>query len=377
MPKHLPNNHGRLLVVSDTAMCSSPDGDFAFGPVVHELEYIADLFQTIRWIGYNQPSLVGNPIAKKIVSPIIGLLLLRAVGGNSLWQKILVLLRVPSMVLTIYKEVRAADVIHTRGPSVPALIALCISYFIRKKVWWHKYAGNWAEPNPPLAYRLQRWLLMRLSHTRVTINGSWPNQPVHVLSFENPCLYDRPNTVIAKPSLAEGYILCFVGALNDKKGIPQIISMLNHPELRNRIKACHIVGDGPQKKEYITRLINKEGIYFTGFLGKEEVNVIMRQSHFILLPSQSEGFPKVIAEAAALGTVPIVSNVSCIGQYITPDRGFLWDTDTDFNHLVKQAFGVGNQTYTSLSIEVSKMATEFTYSHFKSRLITQILTHAQ
>ena len=50
-----------------------------------------------------------------------------------------------------------------------------------------------------------------------------------------------------------------------------------------------------------------------------------------VLPSYSEGFPKVIAEAMNFGCIPIVSDISCIRQYIINGKnGFLINqTPTD------------------------------------------------
>ena len=42
-----------------------------------------------------------------------------------------------------------------------------------------------------------------------------------------------------------------------------------------------------------------------------------------VLPSYTEGFPKVIAEAASYGCVPIVTNIGSIGQYINKENGIL------------------------------------------------------
>ena len=61
-----------------------------------------------------------------------------------------------------------------------------LTLFSNKK-GWYKYAGNWNQEQPPLGYRIQRYLLIKQSRL-VTINGRWPNQPNHCLTFENPCL---------------------------------------------------------------------------------------------------------------------------------------------------------------------------------------------
>lgn len=376
MPEHIQKHFGRLLIVSDTAMYKVGPTARAFGPVVHELEYISDLFSEINWIGYNQPQLADNSILKIINCQHLHIHPLQSVGGNTFKDKLYVLARVPGMLYLIYKRVKQADVIHTRGPSVPALIAICLSFILRKKIWWHKYAGNWSEPNPPLAYRLQRWLLSKLTHTYVTINGQWPNQQPHLLSFENPCLYETLTQVLPKSSTQNRYIICYVGALNDKKGLPEIIGMLNDPAIRSRISTCYIVGDGPPKDRYQAQLVNQTNVVFTGYLGKDEVNIILKQSHFIILPSHSEGFPKVIAEAAAFGTVPIVSDVSCIGQYITPDKGYLWQPGESLPAVVNKALSASSEVYTSMSVQVNSLAPKFTYTYFKQQLISRILQHA-
>ena len=54
MPKNL-SKYSKLLVISDTGMYLKDGKVYAFGPVVKELEEILSLFDTITWIGFNQP----------------------------------------------------------------------------------------------------------------------------------------------------------------------------------------------------------------------------------------------------------------------------------------------------------------------------------
>ena len=69
-------------------------------------------------------------------------------------------------------------------------------------------------------------------------------------------------------------------------------------------------------------------ILFHGFVNRKRLFNIFSKSHFIVLPSQSEGFPKVIAEASNFGCIPIVSNVGSISQYIKDqENGFLWQSE--------------------------------------------------
>jgi glycosyltransferase involved in cell wall biosynthesis len=53
-----------------------------------------------------------------------------------------------------------------------------------------------------------------------------------------------------------------------------------------------------------------------GALNQNELFEILKTCHAIFLPSRSEGFPKVLAEAMNFGCIPITSKVGSISQYI-------------------------------------------------------------
>jgi glycosyltransferase involved in cell wall biosynthesis len=57
-----------------------------------------------------------------------------------------------------------------------------------------------------------------------------------------------------------------------------------------------------------------EQVCFHGYLPRSELDSFYARAHFLLLPSRSEGWPKVLSEAMAYGVVPLVSDVSSIPQ---------------------------------------------------------------
>src|SRR5690606_26230005 len=61
-------------------------------------------------------------------------------------------------------------------------------------------------------------------------------------------------------------------------------------------------------------------VHFEGWKGKEQLKSMYSAAHFILLPSQGEGWPKVISEAMSFGVIPIVSDVSGIKQVLSQMR---------------------------------------------------------
>src|SRR5690606_17780099 len=168
----------------------------------------------------------------------------------------------------------------------------------------------------------QRWLLKSQNRT-VTINGYWPDQPKQCLSFENPCL---TNTELQSGKLCriskvlpKRKSFCFVGRLDASKGIDVFIDSFKElsESYKTLIDTVHIIGAGTYGDLY-QKKIEASGIQFIhhGILSRTALHHIYEDCHFIVLPSKSEGFPKVISEALNYGCVPVVSNVSAIGQYI-------------------------------------------------------------
>jgi glycosyltransferase involved in cell wall biosynthesis len=58
-------------------------------------------------------------------------------------------------------------------------------------------------------------------------------------------------------------------------------------------------------------------VYFHGWQPKQALNKFYSKAHFILLPSTTEGWPKVLSEGMAFGVVPLASAVSSIPQVLS------------------------------------------------------------
>jgi glycosyltransferase involved in cell wall biosynthesis len=252
-------------------------------------------------------------------------------GGKGL-QKLSIAWTALSNLKKIHKAIQEADIIQFRAPTGMGLYVLPYLKWFNTKPYWVKYAGNWIDPKMPLGNRLQKqWLLKHLEpETQVTYNGNWVDKP-GFLSFDNPCFttadYQEARSALDQKTdpRKEGWTLCFVGALNAHKGVPLILEALRKKPETLHIKAIHFVGDGLDRDHYEALAKDlKVKAYFHGFLPKSEVHQVLAQSDALVLPSKSEGFPKVVGEAMAYGCVPIVSRVSCMEDYITTgENGFL------------------------------------------------------
>ncbi len=372
--------HKKLTIVTDTAIYKSAGKYFAFGPVVRELEYIEHLFDEITWIGFDRPDLKHDLIMQEVVSKKIKIVLLKKVGGKNIFSFFKIIFNYPIIFFTILKHIYHADIVHTRAPSHPALIAALLSFFLQKKIWWNKFAGNWAQINPPKSYGFQRFLFKKATFSNVTINGFWDNQLKHCISFENPCLYDTDisnGEMVAKNKIFKPpFIFSFAGRLETEKGVDRIIEALKILPIEY-VKEVHFIGDGFKTDFYKKGCeFLGEKVFFHGFVGKEIVHDTLAKSHFFMLPSTaSEGFPKVIAEAACYGTLPIVSNVSSIPHYINQDNGFVWDINGNisFSDLISNVVHTEELIFQKKKENVLNVGKLFTFDNYLKKLKLYIL----
>ena len=169
---------------------------------------------------------------------------------------------------------------------------------------------------------------------------------------------------------------CYVGRLTKNKGFELLLDSIGKLKQTNWIEKLHCVGDGPLKNEYLSLSESLcVPICFHGLLDREELNKIYQDSHFIILPSQSEGFPKVLAEAASYGCVPIVSNLSSISQYINNNiSGVLIDDLTQSNiKSVLSKLSNKRENLMSMAFSALKWVSLFTYSRYVFRIEKEII----
>jgi glycosyltransferase involved in cell wall biosynthesis len=261
-------------------------------------------------------------------------------GGDSLFEKAGLLLRVPGWAKAIRQEMKEADAIHVRCPASISWVALLMLFLSKQpRPRWVKYAGNWQPSgHDRLPYRLQRWLLRRSGHGAVvTVNGKWPDQPNHVIPFQNPCLrakeIEEGRKCAREKSLGSPVTIVHIGALIEGKGAEVAIRAMSRLSNQAPGFVLEIVGDGPLRLD-LERLVDElklgDQVRFHGFLLRSQIPSVLRQAHFLLHPSRSEGFPKVLAEGMAYGVVPIAGAVSAIPQFFDESgSGVAVDPDDD------------------------------------------------
>jgi glycosyltransferase involved in cell wall biosynthesis len=315
----------KLLIVSNMAHHLDGGRVLGWGPAVREIDHLAAAFDEVRHLAMLHPG-PPPPTALPYSSPKITFVPLQPSGGRGLWAKLDILRRSPQYLKACLREFRSADAVHVRCPAHISLEALLLLCFVRRpKLRWAKYAGNWRPSGrEPLFYALQRrWLERGILGGVVTINGEWPSQPAHVRSLHNPCFSEAElrsaNTLTGDKQLSEPLRLLFAGRFRASKGADRALRVLS--EVRNhgwRVK-LDLAGDGPRVRE-LRGLAQSLGltssVAFHGWLSPAALRNLYREAHFLLLPSSTEGWPKVLSEAMAYRAVPLAGAVSCIPQIL-------------------------------------------------------------
>ena len=299
-------------------------------------------------------------------------------GGGGWRDKAGIILGLPATIRTVWSVLRRVDVFQFRAPTGMGVYLLPAFSLLTGKKGWFKYAGNWIEVRT-WSYAWQKWWLSRVNRRPVTINGRWPGQPAHVFSFENPCLDGAERAAGAAAIRSKQYrqplTACFVGRLDESKGVSRIIDALEQLPT-GMIQTMHFVGDGPGRVEYEDRCrLIQVDCRFHGFLNRREVGAVMAAAHLLLLPSESEGFPKVLAEGWNYGCIPVVSDVSAIPQYVNENNGFLWNKGggTTFAETVALVDRSDHEDLRRKAQRGYELAARFTFEQYVRRILAEIL----
>jgi glycosyltransferase involved in cell wall biosynthesis len=369
---------GKLVIISHTEHYLDSNGSIVgWGPTVREVNALSTHFVQITHIAVLHNSIAPNS-SIGYSAENIRFIALKPTGGKNLWAKLKIFWYLFSLLKVVRKELKSAEFVQLRLPTGIGVFLLpyfAIARSRRTFTFWIKYAGNWNESKPPLSYAFQRWFLKKdFCRCKVTINGFWPNQPNHCISFENPCLTEEQlqmgSQVVQQKKFEPPFNFIFIGRLEDAKGVGLIIEAMRKVD-KSLINSMKFIGDGPKRAEYEQRSRDLNYITFLGGLNSDLVHVELKGCNFLLLPSYSEGFPKVIAEAACYGVVSIVSDVGSISHYINTNNGFVCDSQylsKSFDFRLHNALNSESTQLIQKSIQVSEVAKLFTFKAYMDKL---------
>ena len=280
--------------------------------------------------------------------------------------------------ILIYKAMKKADHIHLRCPGNIGLLGCIIQLFFPKKQKTAKYAGNWdPKSKQPLSYRFQKWILSSTFFTKnmqVLVYGEWENQTKNIKPFFTATYSENQKQTVALRHFSEPLKFLFVGTLSPGKQPIYAINLVQKL-IEKKIKcSLEIFGDGIEKtklENYIIEKKLKEFVFLKGNQSLETIKLAYCKSHFVILPSKSEGWPKVIAEAMFWGCLPIASKVSCLPSMLNKgNRGVLLEMNLDHDVSQIEQLIDNEAIYLERTSNAMNWSRKYTTDFFESEIKT-------
>lgn len=120
--------------------------------------------------------------------------------------------------------------------------------------------------------------------------------------------------------------LLFVGSIDRRKGIVDLLKALSSTKISFTLNICGSFVDENIKKECENICLseeNKERINFNGYISGDRKRELYFESDVLILPSYGEGFPLVLMEAIASGCYVITTKVGAIPEVFDQKTGSL------------------------------------------------------
>lgn len=275
--------------------------------------------------------------------------------------------------IQLFKIMLWADHIHLRCPGNVGLMGCWVQMFFPSKLKTAKYAGNWdPKSNQPRTYKWQQKILSNTFFTRnikVLVYGNWPESSANIYPFFT-ATYSEADKILVQPrSLATQIEMIFVGTLSKGKRPLYAIELAQKLHAKYPNFRFSLYGHGREKESlqaYIDEYQLSNFIMLKGNFSQQEMKAVYQSAHFMILPSESEGWPKVVAEAMFWACVPVATRVSCVPDMLEQgSRGILLDMNmmSDFEQISQM---IEDQThYNQTAIKAMDWSRLYTLDKFE------------
>jgi glycosyltransferase involved in cell wall biosynthesis len=291
------------------------------------------------------------------------------------------ILKMPKISWQVFKAMKEADHIHLRCPGNIGLLGCLIQSLFPNKPKTAKYAGNWdPKAKQPWSYRLQKWILSNTFLTRnmqVLVYGEWEGITKNIKPFFTATYSEADKMPIKALDLKEKISFVFVGALTSGKNPLYAIQLIEALFKKGHDVILQLYGEGKERKalENYIEFNGLEGrILLHGNQNQETIKIAYQNSHFVILPSQSEGWPKAIAEGMFWACFPIATAVSCVPFMLDHgERGVLLQMDLKQDVHEVEAIMKNEKDYVAKRGKTSDWSRKYTLDVFEDEIKKMLL----
>lgn len=221
----------------------------------------------------------------------------------------------PELLTRLWPMARAADVIHlTATYSFPTLPTLAVARALHKPVVWsprgalqarQEWSGAASSKKQAFEHVAARLAPARtVLHTTAPIEARLSQRAIARPAAMIPNAIDIPPDPGPAPTHTAPLKLLFLSRIHPKKGLETLIDAVAHLARRTRAVATHLTVCGAGEPGYVNALKARahanglgEQITFAGHVDGAAKEAAFAQADVFVLPSHSENFGLVVAEA--------------------------------------------------------------------------------
>ena len=285
-------------------------------------------------------------------------------------------LKVPGISWQIFKAMNKADHIHLRCPGNIGLLGSLVQMLFPNKIKTAKYAGNWdPKSKQPWSYRLQQRILNNTFFTRnvqVLVYGQWGGISKNIKPFFTATYAEKDKTSLLSLNTKENIHFVFVGTLSRGKNPLYVLQMVEALLKKGVEATLSFYGEGIERnllEDYIVKNQLEKSVTMKGNQTQETIMEAYQNSHFVILPSLSEGWPKAVAEAMFWGCLPLATPVSCVPWMLDyGNRGLLLEMDLKRDVLKIEALLQSQDSFDNMRKSASGWSRVYTLDVFEEEI---------
>jgi glycosyltransferase involved in cell wall biosynthesis len=212
---------------------------------------------------------------------------------------------------------------------------------------------------------------------QVLVYGAWEGSSRNIKPFFTATYSEYEKEALTPKVVEDPIDFVFVGTLVKGKQPLYAIQLIEKLHQKGYSVRLRLYGEGVEREvleEYVAAHQLESIITLEGNQSKATIQKAYQNSHFVVLPSDSEGWPKVIAEGMFWGSVPIATSVSCVPFMLDyGSRGVLLEMNLEHDSLQIEAVLLNQADFDSKRNKAADWSRSYTLEVFEQAVESLIV----